>query len=157
LKALVYLHANYRIYRDIKSDNVCINSEGQVKLGYLESGNSVAGQEQKIVGTPYWMAPEVIRGHSYDQKADVWSLGILAMEMAEGEPPYMEFPPLRALFLIVTKVQTTRSKHSLFFCCLLTLSGLLLGNSRAERTQQVVGSIQALHRAVFREGLRSTP
>ena len=55
-----------------------------------------------VVGTPYWMAPELIRGYDYSFKVDIWSLGVLAVELAEGYPPFIDLPPLRAVFLIVT-------------------------------------------------------
>jgi len=106
LKSLFYIHNCHRIHRDIKSDNILLNSKGEVKVadfGYAAQLTEQKKHRQTVVGTPYWMAPELIRGHDYGTGVDIWSTGIMLMEMLEGEPPYMEFPPLRALFLITTK------------------------------------------------------
>lgn len=115
-KALHYIHTLHRVHRDIKSDNLLISETGEIKIADFGYAAQLTQRKQKrntVVGTPYWMAPELIRGMDYDTKVDIWSLGIMMMEMAEGEPPYMEFPPLRALFLITTKgIPDLKEAHS---------------------------------------------
>jgi len=108
LDGLIYLHNNKIIHRDIKSDNVLCGLNGDVKItdfGYSAQLSPGEDKRKSVVGTTYWMAPEVITAaeSKYDSKVDVWSLGIMLMELVEGEPPYMDKPALRALFLIVSE------------------------------------------------------
>ncbi|SAM07260.1 hypothetical protein [Absidia glauca] len=103
VRALAHLHRLHRIHRDIRSDNILLNMRGDVKLAdFSQCAQLVVNQDKRrsVVGTPYWMAPEVIKGTDYDTKADIWSLGVTMMEMAQGNPPYIDHPPLRAVFLI---------------------------------------------------------
>eukprot|EP01126_Amoeba_proteus_P010602 TRINITY_DN1414_c0_g1_i27.p1 TRINITY_DN1414_c0_g1~~TRINITY_DN1414_c0_g1_i27.p1 ORF type:complete len:451 (+),score=83.27 TRINITY_DN1414_c0_g1_i27:340-1692(+) len=104
--ALEHIHSMCKLHRDVKSDNVLINSLGHVKLadfGFSCTLETPESKRSSVVGTPYWMAPEIIIGDEYSYGVDIWSLGILLMEMAEGDPPYMTENPMRALFLISTQ------------------------------------------------------
>jgi len=78
---------------------------------------------QTVVGTPYWLAPEVVRGDHYGTAADIWSHGIMVLEMLEGEPPLMDFPPVRALFLIATKGIPPLQNTGKWSPCLLEFYG----------------------------------
>ena len=137
LKALKYLHDNNKMHRDIKSDNILVNSKGEIKLadfGFCVELSTKKEKHKSTVGTPFWMVSYslffskfiqvsirlqkvsfllfitlyqfkkiVIRAIEYGPNVDIWSLGIMALEMAEGEPPLIELPVLRALFIIATQ------------------------------------------------------
>jgi serine/threonine-protein kinase OSR1/STK39 len=107
LKALEYLHQQGHLHRDVKAGNILIDSRGGVKVGdfgvsacVFDSRDGQRLKRNTFVGTPCWMAPEVIdRGNGYDHKADIWSFGITALELAHGHAPFSKLPPIKALLM----------------------------------------------------------
>ncbi|XP_054139218.1 serine/threonine-protein kinase PAK 3-like [Melozone crissalis] len=129
LQGLHFLHCRQVIHRDIKSCNVLVSTDGSVKLGDFGLCAQLSPEHSKrssSVGTPSWMAPEVVRGEAYGPKVDIWSLGIMGLEMVEGEAPYQREARLRVFELLERngppKLQNPRHHSALLRdflrCCL---------------------------------------
>uniref|UniRef100_A0A5S6Q357 non-specific serine/threonine protein kinase n=1 Tax=Trichuris muris TaxID=70415 RepID=A0A5S6Q357_TRIMR len=100
LEALAYLHEQGVIHRDIKSDSILLDAEGKVKLsdfGFCAQVTPELAKRKSLVGTPYWMSPEVISRIPYGTEVDIWSFGIMVIEMVDGEPPFFNELPLEAM------------------------------------------------------------
>ncbi|XP_058680353.1 serine/threonine-protein kinase PAK 1-like, partial [Ammospiza caudacuta] len=102
LQGLHFLHSNHVIHRDVKSDNILLRTDGSVKLGDFGLSAQLSPEQSRrcsVVGTPWWLAPEVLTSQPYGPKVDIWSFGIVGIEMIEQEPPYWNQSPItQALF-----------------------------------------------------------
>uniref|UniRef100_A0A7S0BPV6 non-specific serine/threonine protein kinase n=1 Tax=Rhodosorus marinus TaxID=101924 RepID=A0A7S0BPV6_9RHOD len=128
--AVDFLHRKSRIHRDVKAANTLLTKDGGVRLtdlGVAALLDEKTQSRQTAIGSPYWMAPEVIQKSMYGKKADIWSIGITAIELAEGAPPMKDVHPFRALFVIPSQPPPTLSVnpanwsnafHDFVKCCL---------------------------------------
>ncbi|CAD8125833.1 unnamed protein product [Paramecium sonneborni] len=117
LLGIEYLHQNKKIHRDIKAGNILLDHKGQVKLadfGVAAQLTYSCADKGTFIGTPFWMSPEVISKSRYNQLTDIWSLGVTAIELAEGTPPYSHIHPVRAMFAIKSNPPVGLTKPELW-------------------------------------------
>jgi serine/threonine protein kinase len=138
LGALHYMHEKKGVHRDIKTDNILLSSRGEPKLGDFGVSRQLGAGESRmrtIAGTPYFIAPEILSSEQpgYNTKADIWSVGISIIEMAEGHPPYFDEHPMRVLFFIPTKPAPTLQDPGLWSPDMHDFLSLCLLKDPAER------------------------
>lgn len=106
IRGLEHMHFHYHLHRDIKSQNILVNAEGEVKIadfGFAVGLTKHHQNRKTVLGSPFWMAPELIAKSPYGPKVDIWSTGIVAIELAEKKPPHMGQPAIKVLFSIHSK------------------------------------------------------
>lgn len=122
-KAVAHLHSNHVIHRDIRGSNILMTKEGEIKLcdfGLSRETKTTGGKRSTFIGSPSWMAPEIVasakcdRSSVYDNRADVWALGITAIELADGKPPFADMHPTRAMFQILRNPPPTLYRQSIW-------------------------------------------
>uniref|UniRef100_UPI0037E7436E serine/threonine-protein kinase PAK 6b isoform X1 n=2 Tax=Semicossyphus pulcher TaxID=241346 RepID=UPI0037E7436E len=141
LQALSYLHSQGVIHRDIKSDSILLTLDGRIKLsdfGFCAQISKDVPKRKSLVGTPYWMAPEVISKRPYGTEVDIWSLGIMVVEMVDGEPPYFSDTPINAMKKLrdeaapsVKNIQRVSPVLKDFLDCMLTRDTLQRSSAAA--------------------------
>jgi len=117
LHGLSFLHNQGKMHRDIKAGNIVLHTSGQAKLVDFGVSAEIKGEHEKrstITGTPYWMAPEVVMEQGYDTRADIWSLGVTCIEMAEGRPPYHGLKPMLVMMQLPQKPPPKLQNEALF-------------------------------------------
>jgi len=136
LKGLYYLHKNSKIHRDIKPGNILVTQSGECKLADFGVSGQLSERTRKrntVIGTPFFLAPEVIQEVGYDNKADIWALGISAIEMAEFHPPYHDLHPMRVLFMIPTAPSPTLKDSSTWSSEFADFIRLCLAKEQSQR------------------------
>ncbi|KAI8803192.1 putative serine/threonine-protein kinase [Cladochytrium replicatum] len=136
LKGLAVLHERRKIHRDIKAGNILVNTKGEAKLadfGVAGQLTDAASKRVTVIGTPFWMAPEVIQEVGYGVNADIWSLGITCIEMADGRPPYHNIHPMRAIFMIPTKPPPKLENESRFSAMFIKFIARCLTKNPSQR------------------------